>query len=63
MKWHGTDPTDVEVWYPPLKNFTFKTNFISLPFDAAQALLKLHELKDIDKVDKNNVCSFEIITH
>eukprot|EP01124_Arcella_intermedia_P013539 TRINITY_DN19952_c0_g1_i1.p1 TRINITY_DN19952_c0_g1~~TRINITY_DN19952_c0_g1_i1.p1 ORF type:complete len:526 (+),score=145.96 TRINITY_DN19952_c0_g1_i1:86-1663(+) len=40
--WIAQDPTDVEIWYPKLKDFTFNTKFIELSHEAALALIAFH---------------------
>eukprot|EP01125_Pyxidicula_operculata_P019912 TRINITY_DN7248_c0_g1_i2.p1 TRINITY_DN7248_c0_g1~~TRINITY_DN7248_c0_g1_i2.p1 ORF type:complete len:486 (-),score=80.57 TRINITY_DN7248_c0_g1_i2:136-1593(-) len=41
--WIAQDPTDVEVWYNSLKDYTFLTEFVSLSHEQATALVKLHD--------------------
>lgn len=37
-------PWDIDVWYPPMKSFTFPTKFLPLTFEEAHAILAFHDV-------------------
>jgi len=52
--WIPQDPTDVELWYDVLKDETFATKFVPLPFEVAESLVRYQESEEMMNDDDRN---------